>query len=82
MVAHGGLSPACSEILQDQAGVRAPNETRVSMERADPHINIGVRAQARSVAVEAGVQAIEIETQVSEAGIEFGFELSETAARG
>ena len=67
MVAHGGLSPVCSEILQDQADVRAPNETRVSRRRADPHENSGLRTQTRSAAVEIGVQAIEIETQVTEA---------------
>ena len=70
MVAHGGLSPVCNEILQDRAGVRAPNETRVSMERADPHVNSGVQTQTRSAAVEVGVQAIEIEMQVLEADLE------------
>ena len=67
MVAHGGLSPVCSGILQDQAGVRAPNETRVSRGRADPHENSGLRTQTRSAAVLIGAQAIEIETQVTEA---------------
>ena len=52
----------------------APNETRVSRERADPHINSGVRTQTRSAAVEVGVQAIEIETQLSEADFEFDLE--------
>ena len=71
MVAHGGLSPACTEALQGRAGVRAPNETRVSRGRADPHVNSGLQTQTRSAAVEIGVQAIEIEAQVSEADLEF-----------
>ena len=63
----GDSPPSAVRILQDQADVRAPNETRVSRGRADPHINSGVRTQTRSAAVEIGVQAIEIETQVTEA---------------
>ena len=70
----GDSPPSATEILQDRVGVWAPNETRVSRERADPHINSGVRTQTRSAAVEVGVQAIEIETQLSEADFEFGFE--------
>ena len=70
----GDSTPACSKILQDQAGVRAPTETRVSRGRADPHVNSGVQTQTQSAAVEVGVQAIEIETQVSGADLEFDLE--------
>ena len=59
MVEHGGISPDCFEILLDQAGVQVPEETRVSMGRADPHRHSGVQTQMRSAAAEIGAQAIE-----------------------
>ena len=74
MVEHGGISPDCFEILLDQAGVQVPEETRVSMGRADPHRHSGVQTQTRSAAVEVGVQAIEVETTVSVADLEFDLE--------
>ena len=60
MVAHGGISPFTFEILQDQAGVQTPSQTRVSLGQADPHENSGVWKQMQRTAVEIGVQAIEI----------------------
>ena len=75
MVAHGGLSPVCNEILQDRAGVQTPSQTRVSLGQADPHENSGVWKQIQSTAVEIGVQTIGIETQVTGADLEFEFDL-------
>ena len=75
MVAHGGLPPVCNEILQDRAGEQTPSQTRVSLGQADPHENSGVWKQMQSTAVEIGVQTIGIETQVTEADLEFDLDL-------
>ena len=71
MVAHGGLSPVCNEILQDRAGVQTPSQTRVSLGQADPHENSGVWKQMQRTAVEIGVQTVGMETLVTEADLEF-----------
>ena len=74
MVAHGGLSPVCNEILQDRAGEQTPSQTRVSLGQADPHKNSGVWKQMQRTAVEIGVQTVGMETLVTEADLEFDLE--------